>query len=74
MCRTQWYCLIFLFSTGKPLLGNGGPKNRNCQFKLKFGTYTNLNIHDSMVMFTYFSLYLFLQILFEQSIRHFDFM
>ena len=30
-----------------------GPQNQNCQFKLKFGTWTNLNIHNWMVLFTF---------------------
>ena len=28
-------------------------KNTNCQFKLKFGSQTNPNMQDSMVMFTF---------------------
>ena len=36
-----------------PFLGKFGPKNQNCQFKLKIGTKTNLNIKNSMVMFTF---------------------
>ena len=27
-------------------LGKFGPKNQNCQFKLKFGTQTNSNIQN----------------------------
>ena len=29
-----------------------GPKNQNYQFKLKFGTSTDLNIQNSMALFT----------------------
>ena len=36
-----------------PFLGKFGPKNQNCHFMLKFGTYTNLNMQNSMVMFTF---------------------
>ena len=36
-----------------PFLGKLGPKNQNCQFKLKFGTYTNSNMQNSMVVFTF---------------------
>ena len=36
-----------------PFLGKLGPKNQNCQFKLKFGTYTNLHMQNSMVMLTF---------------------
>ena len=34
--------------------GKFGPKNQNYQLKLKFGTYTNLNMQNLMVMFTFF--------------------
>ena len=34
-----------------PFLGKFGPKNQNSHFKLKFGTYTNSNMQNSMVMF-----------------------
>ena len=36
-----------------PFLGKFGRKNQNCQFKLKFGTKTNLNMKNSMVMFVF---------------------
>ena len=36
-----------------PFWGKFGPKNQNCQFKLKFGTKTNLNMQNSMVVFTF---------------------
>ena len=47
-----------------PFLGKFGPKNQNCQFKLKFGTYnnsnklkfgtqSNLNMQNSVVTFTF---------------------
>ena len=31
----------------------GQEKNQNCQFKLKFGTLTNLNMQNSVVVFTF---------------------
>ena len=37
-----------------PCLGKFGPKYQNYQFKLKFGTYTNSNMQNSMVMFIFF--------------------
>ena len=37
-----------------PFLGKFGPKNQNCHFKVKFGTYTNSNMQNSMVMFIFF--------------------
>ena len=33
--------------------GKSGPKTKNCQFELKLGTYTNSNMHNSMVLFTF---------------------
>ena len=32
---------FFCFRTEIPFLGKFGTKNKKCQFKLKFGTYTN---------------------------------
>ena len=37
-----------------PFLGKYGPKSQKCQFKLKLGTYANLHMQNSMVMFTFF--------------------
>ena len=34
------------------LLSFGASKKQHCQFKLKFGTETNLSIENSMVMLT----------------------
>ena len=36
-----------------PFLEKLGPKNQNCQFKLKFGNCPNSNTQNSIVMFTY---------------------
>ena len=36
-----------------PFLGKLGSKNQNCQFKFKFGLYTNLNTWNSMVVLTF---------------------
>ena len=44
---------IFSFSPQTPFLGKFGPKNRNSQFELKFGTSTKLNMQNSMVVFTF---------------------
>ena len=54
ICRIQRYCSVYLFQGGKLFLGKFGPKNQNCQFKLKFGTQTNLNMQDSVIMFVFF--------------------
>ena len=45
--------LFFCFKPEKPFLGKSSQKNQNCQFKLKFGTKTNLNKRNSMMMFTF---------------------
>ena len=52
ICRIQWCCSLFLFLCGIPFLGKFGPENQDCHLKLKFGTYTNSNIQNSMVVFT----------------------
>ena len=44
---------FFFFWVEIPFLGKFGPKNHNCHFKLKFGTYTNSNMQNSMVMFIF---------------------
>ena len=53
ICRIQWWCSFFCFWLEMPFLGKFGPKNQNCHFKLKFGTYTNSNMQNSIVMFTF---------------------
>ena len=45
--------LFFCFKPEKPFLGKSSQKNQNCQFKLKFGTKTNLNKRNSMMMFNF---------------------
>ena len=51
ICRIQ-RCCSFFFSSGNTLFGQiWSKKNQNCHFKLKFGTYTNSNMQNSMVMF-----------------------
>ena len=54
---------FFCFQPQIPFLGNFGPKNQNCQSELKFGTYTKLNMQNSMVVLTFsifYPKYLFL--------------
>ena len=59
ICRTQWWFSLFYaelngdFLTGITLFGKLGPKNQNCQFKLKFGTFTNSNMQNSIVLSTF---------------------
>ena len=45
--------ITFCFKPEKPFLGKFGPENQNCQLKLKFGTKTNSNMQNSMVMFAF---------------------
>ena len=45
---------LFIFTAldeKNSFLGKFSPKNQNCQCKLKFGTYTNSNMQNSMVVF-----------------------
>ena len=43
--------IVLFFWVGVPFLGKFRPKMENCDFKLKFGTYTNSNMQYSMVIF-----------------------
>ena len=52
ICRIQWWC-SFSVITKLHFLGKFGPKNKNCQLKLKCGTNTNSNTYNSMVMLTF---------------------
>ena len=53
VCRIPWRCSLFLFLTGSTFLGRCDPKNQNFQFELKFCTYNNLNMQNSMMVFTF---------------------
>ena len=48
--RIQWRCSFICFRLEIPFLGKLRPKNKNCQFRLKFGTLTNLNMKNSALM------------------------
>ena len=54
ICRTHWCYSLFRFWVEISFLGKVGPKSQNSHFKLKFGTYTNSNMQNSMVMFIFF--------------------
>ena len=41
------------FQPGAPFLGKFGPKIKNFNFKLKFGSKTNSNMQNSMMMFSF---------------------
>ena len=43
LCRIHWWCSLLQFLTGNIFFGDKfGPKNQNCQFKLKFYAYTTV--------------------------------
>ena len=44
---------FFCFRVETPFFSKFGPKNQNCKFKLKFGTWINSNMQNSMVVFTF---------------------
>ena len=44
---------FFWFRLKIPIWGKFVPENQNCQFKLKFGTKTNWNMQNSVVLFTF---------------------
>ena len=52
ICRIQWWCFFFLLRPETLFLGKFGPKNKDYQFKLKFGTQNNLNVQNLVLMFT----------------------
>ena len=45
---------FFCFPLEIPFLSKFDPKNKDCQFNLKFGTCTNSSMENSMLMFTFF--------------------
>ena len=51
------YIHFFRFRPQIPFLGEFCPKNQNCQFILKFGTWTNSNMQNSMAMFNFSAFY-----------------
>ena len=53
ICENQWWCSLLQFLTGNTFLGKFDPKNQNYHLKRKFFTKTNLNMRNSMMMFTF---------------------
>ena len=53
ICRLQWCCSLFCFWPEIAFLRKLDPKNENCQFKLKFGTKANSNMHNSILLSTF---------------------
>ena len=55
--RIHWWCVhFFCFGMGTYFLGKFSPQNHNCQFKLKFVTWTNSNMLSSIMLFICFTL------------------
>ena len=53
LMQHMWFRLYQLYIYTGYLLGKFGPKLQNWIFKLKFGTMTNSNLKNSIVMFTF---------------------
>ena len=53
ICGIQWWCSLFCLRSEIPFLGKFDPKYQNFQYKLKFGTWTNSNMQNALVMFTF---------------------
>ena len=53
LCRIQWWCLLFPFLTGIIPFGLIWSKKTKLSLRLNFGICTNLNMQNSMVMFTF---------------------
>ena len=49
ICGVHFFC----YRPEKPFLGKSVQKNQNCQFKLKLGAKANLNMGNSMMIFTF---------------------
>ena len=45
--------ISFVLDQRNPFFGKSGQNNQNCQFKLKFGAKINLDMRNSMMMFTF---------------------
>ena len=51
------YAHFFRFRMQIPFLSKFDPKIQNCQFILKFGTWTNSNMQNSMAIFNFSAFY-----------------
>ena len=49
ICGVHFLC----FRPEKPFFGKSDQKNQNRQFQLEFGTKANLNMKNSMLIFTF---------------------
>ena len=53
-CRIQWWCSFFSFWSEIIFWDKFSPNSKNYQLRLKYGTYTNSNMQNSMMLFTFF--------------------
>ena len=53
VCEIQWWHSLFLFSTGNILFGQIWSKKSKVSAQVEFGTWTNSNTQNSMVVFTF---------------------
>ena len=53
ICKSPWWCSLFLFISEIAFWVKFGPKNQNYQFKLKLGTKINSNMQNSVVIFIF---------------------
>ena len=53
ICRIQWLCSLFPFFPFLTFWVKLSLKNQNCQFELKFGNKTNVNMQNKMALFTF---------------------
>ena len=57
LCSKNMWCSLFLFQTRKTFfVCKSCQKNKNCQPKLKFGTKTNLNMRNSIMIFLFLTI------------------
>ena len=54
ICKIQWWYLLSLFLIRNTLFGQIWSKSQNYQFKLKFGSYTNSKMLNSIAVFPFF--------------------
>ena len=53
MCKICNVHFFFVLNQENTFLVKSGQQNQNCQLKQKFGTRTNLNMRNSMIIFTF---------------------
>ena len=53
LCRIQWCCSFFFCFEWNTLFWQFWSKKSNYHLKLKFGTYTNSKMYNSVVIFTF---------------------